>query len=300
MSDLNIKELRFETHEIGEYIKATKAIFIWEFNLDDKKNKIELQHSRVKGKRTIILNGIELTSGWQYTYNYSYSFPMDKHYITVYQMTPNLYDLRIDNMSFYTLLNRQKMNITNKTKVTTTASGWCLDNNSKKHDKVDNFFSGTGNDNDFDFSSKENQNKKEGVDEFDKNISNEFVFEGDKSNSKGMKISSNPIVAKQQMQMNRKLNENKSEENTNNDLLDLGINNTNTNTNINTNVNNDLFDMFGSATSNTNTKTEQQQSINSWDFFQQPNQSQPQQQSKQSGQTDLFDFNFNFNSNKQN
>lgn len=286
MTDLNIKDLRFETHEIGQYIKSTKAIFIWEFILDDKRNKIELQHSRVKGKRTIILNGSELTSGWQYTYSYSHSFPMDKHYMTIIQMTPELYDLRIDNMSFHTLLNRQKMNIPNKPGGTANYLGWSVDkninSNSKRDDNknVDTFFLGAGNENDFDFSDKGNRNQQ--AFEFDKNIINDFDFEDDT----GMKMS-NPIAIKQQIQMK---NKNKKEEN--NDLLDLGISNANTNSTNNNNPNNnqDLFNVFGNNSSDNHTtnttKTNDNNNNNDWNFCQQPNQ-------QQSSQPELFDFNSN-------
>ena len=68
--------------------------------LDDKPNRIELQHSRIKGKRIVMINGKEMSNSSEYTYSYSFSFPIDKHYVTIIQISPDQYDLRIDNLSF--------------------------------------------------------------------------------------------------------------------------------------------------------------------------------------------------------
>ena len=94
--------------EVGDMIKASKGLYSWEFTLDDKRHKIELSHSRITGKRVILSDGQEISSCLKYTYNYTYSFPLDGHYLTLIQISPDQYDLRIDNVSFMLLKNKTR------------------------------------------------------------------------------------------------------------------------------------------------------------------------------------------------
>ena len=100
MTNLDISEMKFNYTEIGDMIKATKGLYTWEFKLEGKRHKIELTHSRIKGKRVITCDGEEINSCLKYTYNYTYSFPLDGHYYTIIQISPDQYDLRIDNESY--------------------------------------------------------------------------------------------------------------------------------------------------------------------------------------------------------
>ena len=158
-SNLDITQLKFEQNEIGNLIKASKALFSWEFVLDGNRQKIELQHSRIKGKRIVIFNGKEVSNSMQYTYSFSYSFPIDKHYLTIIQISPDQYDLRIDNISFISLLNRQKIDgySVNKKK----------ENKTSNSNNNDDFFSAEAG-NDFNFDEKV----------FEKNQDLDFDFSG--------------------------------------------------------------------------------------------------------------------------
>ena len=49
----------------------------------------------------------EINSCLKYTYNYTYSFPLDGHYYTIIQISPDRYDLRIDNESYMILKNKR-------------------------------------------------------------------------------------------------------------------------------------------------------------------------------------------------
>ena len=108
MTELDIQDLKFNYSEIGDMIKASKGLYSWEFVLDGKRHKIDLTHSRIKGKRVIVCDGDEINSCLKYTYNYTYSFPLDGHYYTVIQISPDQYDLRIDNISYMILKNKSK------------------------------------------------------------------------------------------------------------------------------------------------------------------------------------------------
>lgn len=108
MTDLDISDMQFNYSEIGDMIKASKGLYTWDFKLEGNRHKVELTHSRIKGKRVITCDGEEINSCLKYTYNYTYSFPLDGHYYTIIQISPDQYDLRIDNESFMILKNKSK------------------------------------------------------------------------------------------------------------------------------------------------------------------------------------------------
>ena len=109
MADLDISDMQFNYSEIGDMIKASKGLYTWDFKLEGNRHKVELTHSRIKGKRVITCDGEEINSCLKYTYNYTYSFPLDGHYYTIIQISPDQYDLRIDNESFMILKNKSKI-----------------------------------------------------------------------------------------------------------------------------------------------------------------------------------------------
>ena len=108
MTELDICDMNYNYAEIGDMIKSSKALFQWQFVLDDHRHKVELTHSRITGKRVILIDGAETNSSLKYTYNYTYSFPLEGHYCTLVQISPDQYDLRIDNISFMLLKNKKK------------------------------------------------------------------------------------------------------------------------------------------------------------------------------------------------
>ena len=56
MSKIDIKNLFFSTNEVGGFVKSSKVIFSWEFILENSHHKIELSHSRLKGKRVVLID----------------------------------------------------------------------------------------------------------------------------------------------------------------------------------------------------------------------------------------------------
>lgn len=114
MSNLNISNLNFQQSEVGKLIKGSKHLYSWEMILDGNKRKVELIHSRITGKRRIFLDGKVVAKLQRYTLEFQYSFLIEKHYVIIIQTAPDSYELRIDNISFSTLLNQEKIDKFNK------------------------------------------------------------------------------------------------------------------------------------------------------------------------------------------
>lgn len=112
--NIKISNMKYEQSEIGRLIKGTKIIYSWDFVLDGNRRKVELIHSRITGKRRISLDGKNLTKCQKYTMEFQYSFLIEKHYVIVIQVAPDMYELRIDNVSFSTLMNKEKINNFNR------------------------------------------------------------------------------------------------------------------------------------------------------------------------------------------
>ena len=108
MTELDICNMNYDYSEIGDMFKASKGLYTWDFTLDNAKHKVELIHSRLTGKRVISVDGKEVSTCLKYTYNYTYSFPLEGHYMTLLQISPDQYDLRIDNISFMLLKNKSR------------------------------------------------------------------------------------------------------------------------------------------------------------------------------------------------
>jgi len=106
--DLDIKNLSFSSEDTGYFFAKSKSEYIWKFNLDKTPRKILLEHSRIKGKRIIYLDDKEICKFIKYTYNFTYSFSIDKHIIQINQDGDD-YLLKIDGISFKKLENQQKL-----------------------------------------------------------------------------------------------------------------------------------------------------------------------------------------------
>jgi hypothetical protein len=179
MTELNICNMNFAYSEIGDMIKASKGLYSWDFTLDGKRHKIDLTHSRIKGKRTVACDGQDINTCLIYTYNYTYSFPLDGHYLTLIQISPDQYDLRIDNISFMLLKNKSRY----KRKEQEKKKNYDNDDDydKKKNDNDDNnFFNDAGG---FDFGDNNNNNNK--AENFG-DIANDFDF-GDDDDKKEKK-----------------------------------------------------------------------------------------------------------------
>ena len=192
MSELDICNMKYDYSEVGEMFKASKALYSWEFTLDGKRHKVELNHSRITGKRVILSDAQEISSCLKYTYNYTYSFPLEDHYLTLIQISPDQYDLRIDNISFMLLKNkiRYKKNRIEQNKKKKDDDDDDDDEDKKKKNKDDNFFDGAG---EFYFGDNNNSKSKKKVSDDLGDIASDFDF-GDNDNNDNKKISPIQII----------------------------------------------------------------------------------------------------------
>ena len=106
--DLNVRNLTYTEEDSGIFFASTKKIFTWKFILDGISRTIILEHSRLTGKRKVFLDKKELVHFMKYTYSFSYSFSIDKHNISIQQIGYS-YELRIENIPFRNLINKQKL-----------------------------------------------------------------------------------------------------------------------------------------------------------------------------------------------
>lgn len=106
--DIKVSNLRYSEEENGTFFSKSKKTYTWKFVLDGIPRVIVLEHSRLSGKRLIFLDKKQLVHYMKYTYNFSYSFSIDKHNISI-QQVGNGYELRIENIPYQTLINRQKL-----------------------------------------------------------------------------------------------------------------------------------------------------------------------------------------------
>ena len=106
--DIKVSNLRYSEEENGTFFSKSKKTYTWKFVLDGIPRVIILEHSRLSGKRLIFLDKKQLVHYMKYTYNFSYSFSIDKHNISI-QQVGNGYELRIENIPYQTLINRQKL-----------------------------------------------------------------------------------------------------------------------------------------------------------------------------------------------
>ena len=281
ISKIDITNLNFSQNEVGDFIKSSKVLYTWEFILEKNyRHKIELQHQRIKGNRIVMIDGQEVSNNSKYTYNYSYSFPLNKHYFTIIQIAPDQYDLRIDNISFTALQNRIKYGrvIVNNKK----EKDWGENEKNKKKEKNikddDNFF-------------KEEDNNVNFDNKFFNN--NEDAFDFDENDNKNTK------------------KDNKTQKETN--LIDLGFEDKNQNSNTNnSNSNNNLseFDFFANSNTNNNNNNVELNNNNPIDLFDITNKEQKDKannliealnslNTQQSNNNDIYQNN-NINNNKNN
>ena len=184
MTELDISDMQFNYAEIGDMIKASKGLYTWDFNLEGKRHKVELTHSRIKGKRVITCDGEEINSCLKYTYNYTYSFPLDGHYYTIIQISPDQYDLRIDNISYMILKNQNKRKKAKKYDDDKYEEKKSKKEKKKEKNNDDNFFNDAG---DFDFGGNDNKDNDKVKSDVG-NIMNDFDFgDSDKNNNNDKK-----------------------------------------------------------------------------------------------------------------
>ena len=88
--------------------KSSKKYYIWEFVISSKYHKVEMFHSKLSGKKKLVLDAGTLTESKSYSNEFTYSFKIDKNYFNIIQTASDKFDLRIDNRSFTIIMAEEK------------------------------------------------------------------------------------------------------------------------------------------------------------------------------------------------
>jgi len=107
---LEIRNLFRESREVGKTIKSSKKCYVWEFVLNGIRHKVEMFHSKISGKKKLVLDGKVLMESKSYSNEFTYSFKIDKNYFNVDQMGSDKFEMRIDNRSFSAMQNDNTLN----------------------------------------------------------------------------------------------------------------------------------------------------------------------------------------------
>ena len=106
--DINIKNLEFLREEFTNCFFISSKKYTWQFVLENKPHKVVLLYTKLLGKRIIYLDDKEIYNSRKYTYKFILSFPIGFYNITITQKE-YFYILKINNISFYNILNDLKL-----------------------------------------------------------------------------------------------------------------------------------------------------------------------------------------------
>lgn len=106
--NLNIRKLEFFKDEFKNCIFISNIKYTWQFILDNKPRTVILIYTKFFGKRVIYLDNKQIYNSSKYTYNFTVSFPIEFHNITITQKD-YFYTLKINNISFSNILNDLKL-----------------------------------------------------------------------------------------------------------------------------------------------------------------------------------------------
>ncbi len=74
-------------------------------------------HSKLSGKKKLVLDSNVLTESKSYSYDFVYSFTIDKNYFNVNQTGSDKFEMRIDNRSFSAIESEEKFKPREENKV---------------------------------------------------------------------------------------------------------------------------------------------------------------------------------------
>lgn len=110
----SLRDLKFESYDVGQNIKASKKLFKWTFYMNGNKQIVELFQSKISGKRKAMHNGNFLYEDMSYNVDFSYSFYIDKIYCNIIQIDDDRFEFRIMNRAFSILMEEGNIIITKK------------------------------------------------------------------------------------------------------------------------------------------------------------------------------------------
>lgn len=92
--------ISFEKFKVGKLIKRSKNKYTWKFEIEEELYTLDLFVSRMSGKRTVILNGIKLSTQKTSGLGSTYIVNIPKHKVIIYELGDNAFELRINNIAF--------------------------------------------------------------------------------------------------------------------------------------------------------------------------------------------------------
>ena len=108
MTDLDIKNLRYDIKEVGKTFSSSKILHKWEFILNNKYHKIEFYDSRLSYKRKIILDSSVLFYKKDDREFFVFKFTLAGHKFEINQVNLDKYDIRIDGIRFQHLMAKER------------------------------------------------------------------------------------------------------------------------------------------------------------------------------------------------
>ena len=108
MSNLEIKNLKYDRKEVGKTFSSSKILHIWEFILNNKYHKVEFYDSRLSYKRKILLDSSVLFYEKDDSEFFVYKFTLAGHKFEIGQVNLDKYDIRIDGVRFQQLMSDER------------------------------------------------------------------------------------------------------------------------------------------------------------------------------------------------
>ena len=103
---INIKGLEYKVEKIGKTFKSLKSSHLWTLEIDKEVFRVSYVVYRLRKTRKVLLNKTELVCGQKEKLDFSYSFHVHMHIVTVNEGARGV-DLYVDGLSFM-ILHKQK------------------------------------------------------------------------------------------------------------------------------------------------------------------------------------------------
>lgn len=103
---INIKGLEYKVEKIGKTFKSLKSSHLWTLEIDKETFNVSFVVYRLRKTRKVLLNETEVFCGQKEKLDFSYSFHIFLHIVTVTEGAKGV-DLYVDGLSFI-ILHKQK------------------------------------------------------------------------------------------------------------------------------------------------------------------------------------------------
>lgn len=105
---MDIKNMFFDRREVGRTVKSSKIYYVWEFVTNKRVCKVELFHSKVSGKKKLVLDGKVIMEDESFSADFSYSFKVEKLRCKLVQHSSKKFELTINSKLYNSLMEDEK------------------------------------------------------------------------------------------------------------------------------------------------------------------------------------------------